>query len=164
MEGVMASDAYATADFVYKLGATVRIWKVTPNGLIDLVGTTEGDLELVPFYAVKEEECSLVLEECSTEGVITYMQAYNVFALYKESNDTYYLLWTETQDRKGNEEYNFIDLSTTEAPYEKEENDPVYTIRQDRLFYLEVNAEELMTVDTSLSEDSTNPVTNKAIT
>ena len=164
MEGVMASDAYTTADFVYKLGATVRIWKVTPNGLIDLVGTTEEDLELVPFYAVKEEECPLVLEECSTEGVITYMQAYNVFALYKESNDTYYLLWTETQDRKGNEEYNLIDLSTTEAPYEKEENDPVYTIRQDRLFYLEVNAEDLMMVDTSLSEESINPVANKAIT
>ena len=73
MEGVMASDAYATADFVYKLGATVRIWKVTPNGLIDLVGTTEEDLELVPFYAVKEGEYPLILEECSTEGVITYM-------------------------------------------------------------------------------------------
>lgn len=164
MEGVMASDAYATVDFVYKLGATVRIWKVTPNGLIDLVGTNEENLELVPFYAVKEEECPLVLEECSTEGVITYMQAYNVFALYKESNDTYYLLWTETQDRKGNGEYNLIDLSTTEAPYEKEENDPVYTIRQDRLFYLEVNAEDLMEVDISLSEESMNPVANKAIT
>lgn len=165
MEGIMASDAYATADFVYKLGATVRIWKVTPNGLVDLVGTTEEDLDLVPFYAVKEEEYPLVLEECSTEGVITYMQAYNVFALYKESNDTYYLLWTETQDRKGNEEYNFIDLSTTEAPYEKEEGDPVYTIRQDKLFYLEVNAEDLMMqVDDTLSIASTNPVTNAAIT
>ena len=164
MEGVMASDAYATVDFVYKLGANVKIWKVTPNGLIDLISANEDGVELLPFSKVEDTLYVPILEERSDEGIITYMQPYNVFALYIEENDDYYLLWTETENRKSSEEYNLIDRSTTVAPYDKEEDEPVYTVRQDKIFYLETNADDLtITVDTSLDTSSTNPVTNAAI-
>jgi hypothetical protein len=105
----------------------------------------------------------LFYEEIEGEGNIMYIEEYNVFAIYSETADEYYLYWSETPDRKANTEYN-RELEDAEATYPKPENEPVFAIRPDRLFYLEIEAEDLlMKVDETLSISSTNPVTNAAI-
>ena len=124
-----------------------------------------GGTTMLPFSgAVSNITYPLLYESIEGEGDILYVEDYNVFAIYSETENKCYLLWDTTANRKTSSEYN-KELWEANATYPKRESDPVCVIRSDRLFYLEVNGEDLgFNVDNALDASSTNPVTNAAIT
>lgn len=138
------------------IGITQNTLTIAYEDLYDKISHAQAsNIEMLPFYNFSDDTDIVPFETeyaGENETVLTYLEDNNVFAMYVEDDDAYYLVWSATDDIKASTEYNTVDDNGN------------FTIRTDKLFYYAATAEDLYpTVDTTLSYNSSNPVANSTL-